>query len=54
MPTHIQNINNHGEINIQNSEHKTPTQLTVKLGKDTIIGRVKELQKIDTDRYSIK
>jgi len=29
-------------------EHKTPTQLTSKLGKDTIIGRRKELQEIDT------
>jgi hypothetical protein len=28
--------------------HKTPSQLTSKLGKDTIIGRAKELQKIDT------
>ena len=34
--------------NIILPEHKTQTQLTVKLGTDTIIGRVKELQEIDT------
>ena len=28
-------------------EHKTPSQLTSKLGKDTIIGRAKELEEID-------
>jgi tetratricopeptide (TPR) repeat protein len=33
--------------NIILPEHKTPTQLTSKLGKDTIIGRVKELEEID-------
>jgi len=33
--------------NIILPKHKTPTQLTSKLGKDTIIGRVKELDEID-------
>lgn len=47
MPTYIENINNHGVINIQNPEHKTPTQLTSKLGKDTIVGRAKELEKAE-------
>jgi len=35
-------------ITVHLPEHKTPTQLTSKLGKDTIIGRVKELEDIDT------
>jgi tetratricopeptide (TPR) repeat protein len=34
-------------ININESKHKTPPQLTSKLGKSTIIGRKKELQEID-------
>jgi len=37
-----------GEVTqIFNNEHKTPPQLTSKLGKSTIIGRKKELQEID-------
>ena len=35
-------------VTVHLPEHKTPSQLTSKLGKDTIIGRVKELEEIDT------
>jgi len=34
--------------NIILPKHKTPTQLTLKLGEDAIVGRAKELQEIDT------
>ncbi|CAA6799315.1 MAG: Unknown protein [uncultured Sulfurovum sp.] len=35
-------------VTVHLAEHKTPRQLTSKLGKDTIIGRAKELEDIDT------
>jgi len=41
------NINN-SKVSVHLPKHKTPSQLTSKLGKDTIVGRAKELQKIDT------
>jgi len=41
------NINN-SKVSVHLPKHKTPTQLTSKLGKYTIIGRAEELQKIDT------
>jgi len=41
------NISN-SNVTVNLPKHKTPTQLTSKLGKDTIIGRAKELHEIDT------
>jgi len=48
MLPNIGKINNYdgGVINIHYPEHKIPKQLTIKLGKDTIIGREKELKEI--------
>ena len=40
------NINN-SNVTVNLPKHKVPTQLTSKLGKDTIIGREKELKEID-------